>query len=50
MNVKKLMRLNNSVDAATSSIHWGKRAKQYRGVAGKGGKTLNAEIKEKKED
>lgn len=50
MNRKRLMRMNNSVDAATSSIHWGKKAKHYRGVAGKGGKTLNAEIRAKKEE
>lgn len=49
MNCKRILRMNNSVDAATSSIYWGKKAKHYRGVAGKGGKTLNAEIKEKKE-
>ena len=43
---KALYRLNNSVDAATSSYCWGKKAKHYPGVAGKSGVTTNFEIKD----
>lgn len=42
---KKIMRLNNAVDPATSSICWGKRPNtRYKGVAGKGGKTTNCTV------
>lgn len=45
---KRVLRMNNSVDGATSSPFWGKKPyKKYRGVAGKGGKTVNFEIKDK---
>ena len=41
---------SNAIDAATSSSCWGKKPnKKYLGVAGKGGHTTNATIKEKKE-
>ena len=43
---KRIMRMNNSVDAATSSYRWGKKAKRYVGVAGKTGHTTNFEIKD----
>ena len=43
---KKLMRLNNSVDGATSSLKWGKKANHYGGVAGKMGHTTNFEMKD----
>lgn len=43
---KRILRMNNSVDAATSSYRWGKKAKHYPGVAGKGGSTGNFEIKD----
>lgn len=44
---KRIMRMNNSVDAATSCLRWSKKPnKRYKGVAGKGGATLNAEIKD----
>jgi hypothetical protein len=43
---KRITRMNNSVDAATSSICWGKRPNtRYLGVAGKGGATTNCEWK-----
>ena len=49
---KRILRMNNSVDGATSSYRWGKKAKHYVGVAGKAGTTTNFEIKEgdRKED
>lgn len=31
----------NAIDPAASSVCWGKRAKHYPGVAGKGGATTN---------
>lgn len=43
---KRLMRMNNAIDGATSSYCWGKKAKHYPGVAGKGGTTANFEIKD----
>ena len=43
---KRIMRMNNSVDAATSSYRWGKRTKHYPGVAGKTSSTTNFEIKD----
>lgn len=43
---RNLMRGNNAVDSATSSYCWGKRAKHYPGVAGKGGATTNFEMKD----
>lgn len=43
---KRIMRMNNAVDAATSSYRWGKKAKHYPGVAGKSGSTTNFEIKD----
>jgi hypothetical protein len=44
---KALYRMNNAVDAATSSFCWGKKPnKRYSGVAGKGGSTTNFEIKD----
>ena len=43
---RALMRMNNSVDAATSSYYWGKKAKHYLGVAGKSGNTTNFEMKD----
>lgn len=41
---RKIIRANNSIDPASSSVCWGKKAKHYRGVAGKGGATTNNEI------
>lgn len=43
---KSILKMNNSVDAATSSRCWGKKAKHYPGVAGKSGHTTNFEIKD----
>lgn len=43
---KRVLRMNNSVDAATSSYKWGKKAKHYPGVAGKASSTTNFEIKD----
>lgn len=43
---KSVMKMNNAVDAATSSYYWGKHSKHYSGVAGKGGCTNNFEIKD----
>ena len=43
---KRILRMNNSVESATSSPFWGKRTKHYPGVAGKGGSTLNFEMKD----
>lgn len=43
---KRVMRMNNAVDAATSSYCWGKKTKHYPGVAGKGGTTTNFEMKD----
>lgn len=45
-SVKNILKMNNAVDAATSSYCWGKKAKRYAGVAGKGGKTTNFVFKE----
>lgn len=48
---KRIIRMNNSVDAASSSVCWGKKPNtRYSGIAGKGGSTVNFEIKERKED
>ena len=44
---RRIMRMNNAVEKATSNLFWGKKArKKYRGVAGKGGSTLNAVLKD----
>lgn len=43
---KRILRMNNSVDAATSSYFLGKKTKHYPGVAGKSGNTTNFEIKD----
>lgn len=44
---KRIMRMNNAINPATSSICWGKRPNtRYKGVAGKGGATTNLEIKD----
>ena len=33
---------SNYIDSASSSLYWGKKPnKRYKGVAGKGGKTIN---------
>lgn len=38
---KRIIKATNAIDAATSSVCWGKRAKHYKGCAGKGGATTN---------
>ena len=45
--IGRIMRMHNSVDAATSCYRWGKKAnKRYGGVAGKSHRTTNFEIKD----
>lgn len=41
---RKPIKATNAIAPATSSVKWGKRTKNYPGVAGKGGKTTNFEI------
>ena len=43
---KALYRMNNAVDGSTASYCWGKKAKHYPGVAGKGVNTTNFEMKD----
>lgn len=45
----RIIRATNAIDPATSSICWGKRTKHYPGVAGKGGKTTNYAVPERKD-
>lgn len=41
-NYKKIAKFTNAIDPATSVPCWGKSPyKRYKGVAGKGGKTMN---------
>lgn len=50
---KRIQRMTNAVDGATSSRCWGKKPhKKYKGVAGKGGHTTNCVLKDsdKKEE
>lgn len=44
---KRIIKMTNAIDAATSSVHWGKRTKHYKGCAGKGGATTNFVIPDK---
>ena len=43
---RRILRMNNSVDSATSSYRWGKKPKHYSGVAGKTSFTTNFEMKD----
>lgn len=43
---RRITKLNNAIDPASSSIRWGKRSKKYRGCAGRDGATTNFEIPE----